>query len=225
MSVAMKRKYNQDLAQAIDSFLTEDEWKYSFDKDKGAFRFGVSIESRMKKVQCTIQVDSESYVVYASYPLGGDPEDKDLMARLSEFVTRANCGMKWGCFEMDWDDGEIRYRIFVDCEGSMPSRDIIKNSIVCPGMICNRYADGIIDVLFRNAGAEEAIEKCEDTMGLLRRLLENVRDDEDDEDDGGDDSAEGESPDVAALMAGLDDLLRQAIAEGSDPDEDKPDET
>lgn len=226
MNIAMKKKYNLAIAQAIDGFLTEDEWKYDFNRDRGVFRFGVNIEGRMKEVRYTIGVNSDSFVVYASYPLGGDPEDKDLMARLCEFITRANYGMKWGCFEMDWDDGEIRFKVFVDCEGSLPSREIIKNSVVCPGMICNRYADGIIDVIFRNAGAGEAIAKCEDTMGLLRRLLEDVDEDEDDEDAGGSggDSAEGESSDAAALMAGLDDLVRQAVAKGSGPDGDKPDE-
>lgn len=226
MNVAMKKKYNLAIAQAIDGFLTEDEWKYDFDRDRGVFRFGVSIEGRMKQVRYTIGVSSDSFVVYASYPLGGDPEDKDLMARLCEFITRANYGMKWGCFEMDWDDGEIRFKVFVDCEGILPSREIIMNSVVSPGMICNRYADGFIDVIFREADAEKAVAKCEGTMDLLRQLFEDDDEDGDDEAAGesGGDSAEGESPDVAALMADLDELISQALAAGGGPGGDEPDE-
>lgn len=226
MNIATKKTYNVDIAQAIDRFLTEDDWKYYFNAEKGVFRFGASIEGKMKKVQYTIGVNGDSYVVYASYPLGGDPEDKDLMARLCEFITRANYGMKRGCFEMDWDDGEIRFKVFVDCDDSLPGREVIKNSVVCPGLVCNRYADGIIDVIFRDADAEEAVAKCEDTLDLLRRLLEDDDEDSDDEDDGGSsgDSTEGETPDVAALMADLDKLIHQAIAESDDPDGDEPDE-
>lgn len=225
MNTTVTKKYNVDIAQAIDRFLTEDDWKYYFNAEKGVFRFGASIEGKMKKVQYTIGVNSDSYVVYASYPLGGDPEDKDLMDRLCEFITRANYGMKRGCFEMDWDDGEIRFKVFVDCDGSLPSREIIKNSVVCPGMVCNRYADGIIDVIFRDAGAEEAVAKCEDTLDLLRRLLEDDDEDGDDEDDGGNsgDGTEGEKPDIDALMARLDELI-QSVRESDDSDGDEPGE-
>ena len=58
-------------------------------------------------------------------------------------------------------DGEIRYKIFVDCDGITPSEEIIKGSIIIPSVMFDRYAPGILDIMFKEATAEEAIAKCE----------------------------------------------------------------
>ena len=85
------------------------------------------------------------------------------MAEMVEFTTRANYGLRCGNFEMDMRDGEIRYKVFVDCEGSfLPPRDVIRNSIVIPAMMFERYTPGILDILFKEAKAVDAIAKCEE---------------------------------------------------------------
>lgn len=45
---------------------------------------------------------------------------------------------------MDFCDGELRYKSFVDCDDQLPSQAVIRNSIGCPISMMKRYAPGIL---------------------------------------------------------------------------------
>lgn len=158
----MKNKtYSKDIANAISRFLTEDDWHFLFDEQRGMFKFGLSLKSRMKTINYLIDVKDDEYVVYAVSPIGADRKDEKMMASMADFFCRANYGLKNGNFELDMRDGEIRYKSYVDCEGITPTTDIVRNSIHCPGAMFNQYGDGIVDIIFGGASAKDAIAKCE----------------------------------------------------------------
>lgn len=174
----MKEKiYSEAIANVIKSYLKEDEWHFSFDEENGLFRFGLSLSSKIKKINYIIDVKEDEYIVYAIAPIGADEEDKKMMATMAEFVCRANYGLKNGNFELDMRDGEVRFKCFVDCEGVTLSKDIVQNSIHCPAVMFRRYGSGIVDIIFGNTTAKEAVERCEketedEIRSLLNKLLE-----------------------------------------------------
>lgn len=153
--------YSTEIADAISKFLAEDDWRFSFDGQKGRFNFSVSIAAAIKKIIYDILVHEDSFTVYAASPIGPDEKDREQMTTAMEFICRANYGLRNGNFELDLNDGEIRYKSFVDCEGALPSREIVKNSIYVPAAMFKRYSEGITSILYKNATAKEAIEKCE----------------------------------------------------------------
>lgn len=104
-----------------------------------------------------------------------------MMAVMAEFICRANYGLKNGNFELDMRDGEIRYKSFVDCEGLTPTTEMVRNSIHCPAAMFDRYGDGIVDIIFGNSTAKEAVAKCEKSPEEeLRALLGEEFDGDDD---------------------------------------------
>ena len=155
------RNYSQELVKAIRQFLIDDDWKFEFDDDTGIFRFGVNIGGKMKSTSCRILIRDDSYTSYAISPINADTEDPDVMRNIAEFVCRANYGIKNGNFELDVRDGEIRYKVHVDCSGGLPAASVIKNSVYVPSLALERYAPGILDVIFAGKGAAESVEKCE----------------------------------------------------------------
>lgn len=69
----------------------------------------------------------------------------------------------------------MRFKCFVDCEGITPSKDMVQNSIHCPAAMFKRYSSGIVDIIFGNATAKEAVEKCEKaTEDEIRSLLSDL---------------------------------------------------
>lgn len=52
------------------------------------------------------------------------PEDRRLA--LAEFLTRANYGLFIGNFEMDWQDGEVRYKTSIDVAGDRLSTALVQ---------------------------------------------------------------------------------------------------
>ena len=80
-----------------------------------------------------------------------------------------------GNFELDTRDGEVRFKCFVDCEGITPSKDIVENSIHCPAAMFKRYGSVIVDIIFGNDTAKEAVEKFEKaTEDEMRSLLSEL---------------------------------------------------
>lgn len=166
------RTYSKNVANAINNFLTEDDWHFSFDDQRGLFKFGLNLKGRIKKVSYIVDVKDDEYVVYAISPLGADEDDEKMMATMAEFICRANYGLKNGNFELDMRDGEIRYKSFVDCEGITPTMEMVRNSIHCPAAMFDRYSVGIVDIIFGNFTAKDAIAKCEKSPAEeLRALL------------------------------------------------------
>ena len=157
----MASEYSEELVDVIRGFLEGDDWKFDFDDEHGVFNFGVGIESKLKNLKYLIPVRSDSYVVYARSPLDADCDDKDVMREMADFICRANYGLRNGNFELDMTDGELRYKVFVDCDGITPTDEIIRGSIIIPAMMFDRYAPGILDIMFKGSTAEEAIAKCE----------------------------------------------------------------
>ena len=172
----MKEKnYSETIANTIKSYLKEDDWHFSFDEETGLFRFGLSLSSKIKKINYIVDVKEDEYIVYAIAPIGADEEDKKMMANMAEFVCRANYGLKMGNFELDMRDGEIRFKCFVDCDGITPTDNMVRHSIHCPAAMFKRYGSGIVDIIFGNATAKEAFEKCEKaTEDEMRSLLSEL---------------------------------------------------
>lgn len=205
------RAYSKSIANVINNFLTEDDWHFSFDDQRGLFRFGLNLKGRIKKVSYIIDVKDDEYVVYAISPLGADDDDEKMMATMADFLCRANYGLKNGNFELDMRDGEIRYKSFVDCEGITPTTEMVRNSIHCPAAMFDRYGAGIVDIIFGNATAKEAIAKCEKSPAEeLRTLLGD--------DLGGDEDMDAMIARLAARF-GIDESKLRSDSETSESDD------
>ena len=154
--------YSDDIVSEIRGFLLDDDWKFDFDDEKGIFKFSVNISGKMKHVSYYLTVRQDSYTVYAISPVSADSDDEEVMHNIAEFICRANYGLRNGNFEIDMRDGEIRYKVFVDCDGGiLPSCDVIRSSMIIPAMMFERYSPGLLDVIFKGSSAAEAILQCE----------------------------------------------------------------
>lgn len=172
-----KYEYSNELVKLVKKFLVDDDWNFSFDDNTGMFDFGLRIKSKIQKINYIVDVHEDEIVVCGMCPVGVDHTDSNMMAQMAEFLCRANYGLKNGCFELDFRDGEIRYRSFIDCENVTPSTEVIKNSIYCIAVMYKRYAPGIVDIIFSGCSAMEAIVKCEKSPeDELRSMVTEVVD-------------------------------------------------
>jgi hypothetical protein len=64
-----------------------------------------------------------------------------------EFITRANYGINIGDFEMDLDDGEIRFKISMDVEAGVLSNIMVRNMMVAAYTTVDRFFPGLMSVL------------------------------------------------------------------------------
>lgn len=167
----MTKKYSEMIADAVKAFLVNDDWKYTFLKEIGVFRFSLSLRGRLHTINYFISIHPADYVVYAISPIAADPKDGRMMRKMMEFIGRANYGMSCGNFELDLNDGEIRFKCYVSCEGdAIPTSEIIRESIYTPANLIERYAPGILGIIFQDKSPSEMIRKCEDIRREIREL-------------------------------------------------------
>ena len=199
-------KYSTKIADAIQEFLHDDDWHYTFREEKGTFHFSLSTHSRLNTVDYFIAVREDHYRVLCISPLNVNTDDAQELARMAEFITRANYGMTRGCFEMDYHDGEIRFRMTVDCDGdAVPTQEIVKNSVYVPASMFNRYGSGMVHTIFSDLNPAAIVRACESEDGVesLRSLLHAT--------------ADAEQPDD---LDDLDGALFDSIADLFDDDDD-----
>lgn len=155
----MKKKHSEKIAGAIRDCLEKNELKFNFNESEGRFQFIVRLGGQVDMILCDIRVFDNAYVVYGVLPFKVLTEKFQPMA---EFLTRVNYGLQHGNFEMDFTDGEIRYKSYVDCEDMTElSFVIVERSVYCPLAMLSKYGDGIIDIFLGNSTPEEACAKCE----------------------------------------------------------------
>jgi len=147
------------LFEAVVDYLTEDDWKFNVVKDDTALM--LSFRGETGSWQCFATVDEEKqwFTFYSILP-SNVPEEKRV--EIAEFITRANYGLVVGNFEMDYADGEVRYKTSVDVEGGELTPKMIENLMRANLMTMDRYFPGVMGVLYGDRDPAEAIAELED---------------------------------------------------------------
>jgi hypothetical protein len=95
---------------------------------------------------------------YSVFPTNA-PEER--RAALAELLTRANFGLYLGNFEMDWDDGEIRFKTSVAVESAELTPALVKQVVEPNLRITNKYFPAIRAVAEGESSPIEAIATAE----------------------------------------------------------------
>ncbi len=80
---------------------------------------------------------------------------------IAHAVTRANFGLRIGHFELDVDDGELRYRIAVPLSDELPSNDVLDCLLPLGGAMVERYLPAFLSIIYGNEDVQLAIKAAE----------------------------------------------------------------
>ena len=162
------RKYSPEIAEAIKIHIKENDLHMvSFDETLGSFGFNVQLACQLS-TNIIIRIGEDSFTTMAVCPVRPDAKDAELMAKMAEFVCRANFGLKSGYFEFDFSDGELRYKYYIPCDNHVPSHELIREGITVPASMLRRYAPGILGVLYSGVDPITAANACEEDSVELR---------------------------------------------------------
>ena len=167
------------LFSALIDYMEEEDWKYEILEGETIIRF--HFKGRSGRLLCYGEVDEEKcWLIFYSYLPVNSPPDK--MGHVAEFVARANRGMRIGNFELDFDDGEIRYKTSIDVDGGELSDKMIDNLLRANLTTTDRYFNGLMELIYGDRPAVEIIRKIETPPGGTDALDADA-DEDDDEDD------------------------------------------
>ena len=146
------------ISETMMQFFADENWAYMASESEPVLR--VPFQGTNGQWMCYAQAreEQEQFVFYSVCPAVA-PEERQ--AAVAEFLTRANYGVIIGNFEMDYRDGELRYKTSLDVEGDALSPALMRSLVYANVAMMDHYLPGIMSVIYGNVSPEEAIEQIE----------------------------------------------------------------
>ena len=100
---------------------------------------------------------AEEQKQFAFYSILSVNVPDDLRGYVAEFMHRLNYGLLIGNFEMDFNDGEIRFKTSIDVEGGELTFELARNTVYANVLQFDQYLATIYAVLHGGLSVEEAL--------------------------------------------------------------------
>ena len=149
--------YSTSIADSLLELFTQLSIHADFE-EKGAhglFSIRMRLHGSLQMAKMTIIVREDSFSTLTTVPVTVDERVRHAAA---EYLTRANWNMRSGNFELNMDNGEIRFKTYVHAGGSALDAAVARHAVLLPFMMFDRYGDGLLDVLFSLKTPKEAFD-------------------------------------------------------------------
>lgn len=144
--------------EIIIDFFQEEQWQFQVIQEQQTLR--LAFQGNNGKWDCYAKARElkKQFLFYSVCPVTA-PNHK--LLTIAEFITRANHGMIIGNFELDFSDGEIRYKTSIDVEGDRLTSALIKQIVYANVTMMDEYLPGIVAVIQQDVSPQEAIARIE----------------------------------------------------------------
>lgn len=106
-------------------------------------------------IQCFAQV-RELQQQFVFYSICGIFAPEPRRKAVAEFITRVNYSMVAGNFEMDFSDGEVRYKTYIDVEGTTLTHTMARNVVYPNIAMMDRYIPALVRVMYSEVAPDVA---------------------------------------------------------------------
>ena len=145
------------LYETVKRFFDATDWAYD---ELGDDMLMTSFGGGRGEWHCVAQTsdDTHQFVFYSIFPEGVRDRRRD---HVMEFLTRVNYGLAVGNFEIDLDDGEVRFKTSIDIEGSALTLELWRHIVYLNVTTMDTYFHGIAAVADGECSAREMVAAIE----------------------------------------------------------------
>lgn len=147
------------LLDKLIEFFAFEEWEYQVLESRAILRMSFSGENGQWICFAQAREAQQQVVIYSICPLRVPQKCRAAMA---EFLTRANYGLVIGNFEMDYEDGELRYKTSLDVEEAEASHGLLRQIVYANVAAMDCYLPGILAILAGSRSPAEAVADIDD---------------------------------------------------------------
>ena len=101
--------------------------------------------------------DDNQFIFYSVVP---NRAPKEAKPAVMEFITRANYNLLMGNFEMDPEDGEVRFKTSIDVSGDDLTPALVKNVVYFNLIAMDKYMESLMKVMFGGLPAKAAFKEA-----------------------------------------------------------------
>lgn len=153
------RKILAENVSVVENFLKKEDWhctKENLD-DVVIFRGGITgFEGMYATYGFCLIVGAYDIQCFADFPA----KVMNAVVGVPELICRINCLLKYGCFELNCDSGELRFHICVPAVSVQnDTQNLMRFLLLSPARILDRYAAAINAVSTGVLSPKESLEK------------------------------------------------------------------
>jgi hypothetical protein len=161
----------QSIIGKLIDFFQNDSWEFQRVPDAPVLTMGFKGMNGQWVCYAQARESEEQFVFYSVLPVAVPEAQRQ---KFAEFSTRANYGMVIGNFEMDFEDGEIRYKTSVDIEGSQLTEPMIRQLVYANLVITDQYLPGVMRVIYSDETVVEILANLEQFDDFPEELLDGL---------------------------------------------------
>jgi hypothetical protein len=141
------------------NFFNQDNWPFSQSEDEPILNLVFQGTNGEWVCYAKAREEENQFVFYSNCQVNVPANKRQAMA---EFLTRANHGLVIGNFEMDFEEGLIRYKTSIDVESDRLTPALVKQVVYANVITMDKYLPGIMKVIYGDVSPKEAISKIEE---------------------------------------------------------------
>ncbi len=148
-------------------FFEKQGWSHHQSDDKSAIQINITGKNGRWVCMAVADVEGESVAFISLFPSRALPQKQ---AACAELLMRINFGLKHGAFEMDFEDGEIRFRTALPIAPAEVTPAMIERMVGSNLLTCDAFYDPIMRVLHGGSSPKEALAKEEEKPSTQPRF-------------------------------------------------------
>ncbi len=145
----------EELFDAVCTYMNENKWKYEYNEEKTMIRSIVKLQCKLETLRILIVFGESEFAVFGIPDKNADENTRNTVM---EYITKINLIMRNGNFLFNLDNGEVRYRTYLNARGidKIPS-DVIGETILVPAMMMDRFGNGLATLMMGYSDADTEI--------------------------------------------------------------------
>lgn len=151
--------------ESFTEFFNKQGWSFNQASDKPVIHTGFTGDNGRWNCVAIAGPQDEHLLFLSLLPCKATPARR---AACAEMLTRINYGLTHGCFEMDFEDGEIRYRTSVPLASEDVSPELVEHLVFSNLCTVDRFFGAIMKVLYANAAPKTALKPAEEKPSRAR---------------------------------------------------------
>jgi hypothetical protein len=134
----------QPLLGILERFFEQDGWVVTRQPEHDILWVGFEGNNGQWKCCAQAREEEQQMVFYSICPRRVDAQQR---ANMAELLTRANYGIVIGNFELDYSDGEVRFKTSIDVEDARLTPPLIHHIVYANLLMTDRYLPGITAII------------------------------------------------------------------------------
>ncbi len=146
------------IQDSVEAFLARTEWGYERHPEEASLAVQIGGDNGRFTLYIEIDETRKQLVAYALCPVRCPHEKRAAMA---ELTARANWGLVLGNFDLDMDDGDIRFKTSADVEPYAFTPDCCAPILFPNVLTMDRYLPALMGVIYSDQPPAALIAKVE----------------------------------------------------------------